>query len=240
MGMGRSSVYDEYAAEYAQLVAEREAHLAGDPLLAPTLDLLGDVTGLRVLDAACGEGFLARILAARGAAVTGIDLAPRLIALARARGAAAPITYRVADLSAPQPDLVGQFDRVVSYLALNDVAGYQGFSATLAAALTPGGRLVIAMNNPYSYIVRNHVRDYFDSGTAYSYRGMAAQGVKVHFYQRTLEDYLTAFLATGLRLERLVDVPTPEAMLSRPPPLAPLLPPGYQFPYFMILSFVRP
>ena len=234
-----TSVYDDYAAEYAELVADREAHLADEPLWPPTLAALGDVTGLAVLDAACGEGFVARQLAARGAHVTGIDLAPRLIALARAKGSAVPITYRVADLSAPLPDLAGHFDRVVSYFALNDIADYQGFSATMAAMLKPGGRLVLAMNNPYSYIVRNHVRDYFDSGTAYSYRGMAAQGVQVHFYQRTLEEYLTAFLGAGLRLERLVDVPTPEWMFQRPP-LDKLLPPGYQFPYFMILCFGKP
>ncbi len=235
----RTSIYDDYAAEYAELVADREAHLADEPLLAPTLEVLGDVAGLAVLDAACGEGFLARLLAARGARVTGLDLAPRLIALARAKGGVAPITYQVADLSAPLPHLAGHFDRVVSYLALNDVADYRGFSATLAAVLKPGGRLVIALNNPYSYIVRNHVRDYFDSGTAYAYRGMAAQGVKVHFYQRTLEEYLTALLAAGLRLERLMDVPTPEWMLHNATP-GKLLPPGYQFPYFMILSFLKP
>jgi 2-polyprenyl-3-methyl-5-hydroxy-6-metoxy-1,4-benzoquinol methylase len=234
------SVYDDYAAEYAEMVAGREAAgAANDPLLAPTLAALGEVRGLAVLDAACGEGYLTRILAAQGATVTGIDLAPRLIAVARAKGGAAPITYRVADLSTPLPDLGGQFDRVVSYLALNDIADYQGFSRTVAALLKPGGRLVIAMNNPYSYIVRNHVRDYFDSGTAYPYRGMAAEGVKVHFYQRTLEEYLSAFLASGLALERLVDVPTPEWMLNRPP-LDKLLPPVYQLPYFMILSFRKP
>jgi SAM-dependent methyltransferase len=33
--------------------------------------------------AGCGEGYLARILAARGVRVTGIDLSPRLIDLAR-------------------------------------------------------------------------------------------------------------------------------------------------------------
>lgn len=235
------SVYDDYATEYAEMVEAREA--AGptnDPILPPMLAVLGEVDGLAVLDAACGEGYLARILAGQGAQVTGLDLAPRLIALARAKPAPAPITWGVADLSQPLPALAGQFDRVVSYLALNDVADYQGFSATLAAVLKPGGRLVIALNNPYSYIVRNHVHNYFDSGTAYSYRGMALQGVKVHFYQRTLEEYLTAFLAAGLRLERLIDVPTPAWMLNNAIPADKLLPPGYQFPYFMILCFLQP
>ena len=37
---------------------------------------IGDIAGQSVLDAGCGEGYLARVLAARGAQVTGIDLLP--------------------------------------------------------------------------------------------------------------------------------------------------------------------
>ncbi len=129
-------------------------------------------------------------------------------------------------------------DLIASHLALNDVPDHRGFIATLAAVLKPGGQLVVAMNNPYSYVVRRHVVDYFASG-AYPYRGMAAQGVKVHFYQRTLEEYLDAFLAAGFRLRKLVDVPTPEPVLNNPN-LDRLEPRGYQFPYFMILSFIKP
>src|SRR6188508_3277987 len=82
----RSDVYDEYATEYAEMVARREdAGLANDPVGGPLLDVLGEVAGLRVLDAGCGSGYLSRILAERGAQVTGIDIAARLIALARAR-----------------------------------------------------------------------------------------------------------------------------------------------------------
>ncbi len=45
--------------------------------------LIGNAKGLRVLDIACGEGYNTRILARRGARVTGIDLAARLIELAK-------------------------------------------------------------------------------------------------------------------------------------------------------------
>src|SRR4051812_4835609 len=45
---------------------------------------LGEVAGRRVLDAGCGTGYLSRQLAARGAVVTGVDVSPRMIALARA------------------------------------------------------------------------------------------------------------------------------------------------------------
>src|SRR5919199_49831 len=76
--------WDEYAAEYSQFIARREqADLERDAILSRMLDLLGDLTGRQVLDAGCGEGFLARVLAARGARVTGIDLSPRLVQMAR-------------------------------------------------------------------------------------------------------------------------------------------------------------
>ena len=144
--------YDAYADEYAPSVAWREqAGPDGDPygLLPPLLELLGDIAGRRLLDAGCGDGYLARVLAARGAHVTGIDLSPRLIEMARQKDPGGGIDYRVADLSRPLPDIAGRFDAVASYLVLNDVKeGYRGFAATLAAALSPGGRLALALNNP--------------------------------------------------------------------------------------------
>jgi 2-polyprenyl-3-methyl-5-hydroxy-6-metoxy-1,4-benzoquinol methylase len=236
--MGKIDIYDDYAAEYAALTADRDAGEPGaDPVLPRLLAILGPVTGLAVLDAACGAGYVARLLAAQGARVTGMDIAPRLIALARERDPAGASAYQVADLSTTPPAAAGHFDRVVSHLALNDVYDYRGFCATLAAVLKPGGRAVLSLNNPYSYLVRKHISDYFAPG-AFSYRGMAAAGVRVHFYQRTLEDYLDAFLAAGLRLEKLADLPTPAAWLNNK--LDTLLPPGVQFPYMMILSFMKP
>src|SRR5689334_588672 len=161
--MGRTSnTYEEHAAAYAAMVEQREqAGPANDPVLGPLLAVLGDVAGQAVLDACCGEGYLARILAGRGAAVTGIDIASGLIARAQERDPVGTSTYRVADLSAPLPEYAAHFDRVACNLALNDVPDYQGCIATLYAVLKPGGRAVFSLNNPYSYIVRKHITDYF-------------------------------------------------------------------------------
>jgi hypothetical protein len=94
------------------------------------------------------------------------------------------------------------------------------------------------MNNPYSYVVRKHVSDYFDSGTAFPYRGMSKEGLKVHFYQRTMEEYMDAFLSNGFQLTRYVDLGT-FANNSHAPHIDTLLPKGYRFPYFTILSFTK-
>jgi 2-polyprenyl-3-methyl-5-hydroxy-6-metoxy-1,4-benzoquinol methylase len=217
------------------MVARREANGASsDPVLAPLQATIGAVAGVETLDAACGEGYLTRILARLGAHVTGIDISPQLIALAQAHTDPTLSRYLVADLSQPLPDHAARYELAVSNLALNDIADYQGFFGAIAAMVRPGGRFVLSLNNPYSYVVRSHVTDYFDSGGAHLYRGMAEEGVAVHFYQRTLAEYLDAAFAAGWLLRKLVDVPTPEGSFKRRADT--LLPPGYHFPFFMILS----
>jgi hypothetical protein len=72
-------------------------------ILAPLLELLGDVAGQAVLGTGCGEGYLARVLAGCGARVTGPNFTPNLIARARERTPDGSIAYAVADLSETLP-----------------------------------------------------------------------------------------------------------------------------------------
>jgi SAM-dependent methyltransferase len=240
-GATRTSGYDRYAVEYAAYVDTREQdgpEVDRFGMLPHILGLLGDVAGQSVLDAGCGEGYLSRILAGRGATVTGVDLSPRLVELAGAKPSASPIDYRVADLSEPFPDLVGRFDAVASYFVLNDVEEPRGFARTLAQALKPGGRAVLGFNNPYDYVVRKgRGSTYFETGGAVPC-GLASVGVPVSFFHHTLPDYLDAFLDAGLHLTRIVDVDAPSvaAMRARGEPL----PPSEQLPRFMVLAFAKP
>jgi SAM-dependent methyltransferase len=79
------------------------------------LGLIGDVTGKRVLDAACGHGLYSRVLKQRGAArVVGVDLSEPLLQVARDIEQKMPldIEYRWADvLDAPD---IGAFDLVTA------------------------------------------------------------------------------------------------------------------------------
>lgn len=236
--MDRLGTYDEYAEPYAAYATSREQS-GDDPMgiLPVMLALLGDLEGRQVLDAGCGEGYLARVLARRGAHVTGADISPRLIRIARAKDLGGTIDYRVADLSTRCPDLDGRFDVVGSYLALNDVADYVGFITTVARALRPGGRALVALNNPYAYVVRKGLTNYFATGTIHL-SGLAAAGIHVHFYHRTLPEYLDAFLETGLHLTKMVDVDLTRIAAKRAAgePLAE----GEQLPYFVVLAFRKP
>jgi 2-polyprenyl-3-methyl-5-hydroxy-6-metoxy-1,4-benzoquinol methylase len=228
--------WDECAVAYGQYIANRErVDLEQDAILSRMLELLGDLSGRETLDAGCGEGFLARVLAAHGARVTGIDLSPRLIEMARAKDPHGVIDYHVADLSRPLPQFAGRFDLIGSHLALNDVCDHRGFATTLAALARPDARVVLAFNNPYSSVVREHIADYFENGALGEYRGFSEQGIKAHYFHRTLEEYLDTFLSAGFQLAKLVDLDVPNH-----PGMPWLLPTHYRFPRFMILAFDKP
>jgi len=226
----KTNTYDQFADVYADMVARRDET---DPITVALLAQIGEVTNLRALDAGCGEGHLTRILANRGAKVTAIDISPRLIEIARSKDPDGSIDYRVGDLSEPHPEYEDTFDVVGSDLVLNDVPDYRGFAATLGSATKTEGRLVLSLNNPYSYVIRKQVEDYFNSGYAAQYRGMSAAGLKVYFFHRTLEDYITAFGDNGFLLRSLADISHTIASDNA------LLPAGSRFPYFMILSFIK-
>jgi SAM-dependent methyltransferase len=237
----RTSAYDNFADEYAAAVASREQDgPESDPygILPHLLAVLGDVASQSVLDAGCGQGYLARILATRGARVTGIDLSPRLVEMAGAADSDGQITYLIADLCTPLPEHAESFDAIASYLVLNDVEDHRGFAQTLASVLKPGGRAVLALNNPYSYVIRKHLgAAYFASGSVHPC-GLARAGIGVSFYHRTLGEYVDAFIDAGLQVTKILDVDHPTSARYRVS--GQTVPPEEEIPRFMVLGLIKP
>lgn len=114
------------------------------------LAMVGDVAGLRALDAGCGEGRFARMLAELGAKVTGIDFSPRMIELAVEEERRAPlgITYAEADMADLSSLADESFDLAVAYVSVVDVKRYEEAIAGVSRVLVPGGRFVFSLVHP--------------------------------------------------------------------------------------------
>jgi SAM-dependent methyltransferase len=104
--------------------------------------------GTRVLDVGCGVGRWSRLLAARGAQVTGVDLSPTMIAQARRRAAAAGLSPRcrflVQDSSAL--DVGEEFDLVLGVTVLQHILDPDALRAAvrrMARHVVHGGRMVL-------------------------------------------------------------------------------------------------
>lgn len=116
------------------------------------LRVLGDVKDKRVLDVACGQGFFSRALAAAGSHVTGVDIAPELIAIAKKLGPS-DIHYIAAPASRmPLPD--SSFDAAICVLALQNIKDLSGALAQVSRVLQSGAPFVIVLNHPCFRIPR--------------------------------------------------------------------------------------
>jgi SAM-dependent methyltransferase len=111
------------------------------------------VAGLRVLDAACGEGYGSAMLAERAASVVGVDLSEDAVAHARGRYTADNLAFQAADGTAlPFDD--DAFDCVVSFETLEHLHDQKGLLAEFRRVLKPGGFLLISTPDKAVYTDR--------------------------------------------------------------------------------------
>jgi ubiquinone/menaquinone biosynthesis C-methylase UbiE len=136
---------------YDQLVGESGSEYHREVVLPGTLRLLAAQGGDHVLDLACGQGVLCRLLAAKGIAVTGVDAAAELIRVARSRAAAPPAAvtqFHVAD-ARDVPFLKDEsFTSAACVLAIQNMHPLGPVFTEVSRLLQPGGRLVLVMMHP--------------------------------------------------------------------------------------------
>ena len=132
---------------YDRLVGDEGSEYHREVVHPGALRLLNVKPGEPVVDVACGQGALCRLLHEKGAEVTGVDAAAELIAAARQRGPEA-VRYHVADareLSFLPPDGVAA---AACVLAIQNIQPIGPVFAGVARLLRPGGRFVIVMMHP--------------------------------------------------------------------------------------------
>ncbi len=149
LNMAKQNIYDNetFFNEYRKL-REREVN-ANNLFELPTLfSLLPDLEGKRILDLGCGTGERCMDYLNRGAAkVTGIDISEKMLAVAKSENSSPDITY----LNMPMEDigsLEGEFDVVISSLALHYVEDFPGVVKNVYRLLSEGGIFLFSQEHP--------------------------------------------------------------------------------------------
>jgi SAM-dependent methyltransferase len=136
--------WDHYAAEYETVHEPLTRQFA-----EAALDAVPVAAGERLLDIATGPGTLALLAARRGAAVTGVDISPRMIARFNDRlvdAGFAGASGRIMD-GARLDFADSSFDAVFCVFGIMLFADFRGALAEMARVTRPGGRAAIVMWN---------------------------------------------------------------------------------------------
>lgn len=170
------------------------------------LRLLGDVSGRRVLDAGCGNGYFSRMLAERGARVVGVEPTDSMVTFARDKEAESGqgITYVQADLTR-LPDLGGPFDTVVCSMVLMAIPDWKPAMRASVECLRPGGLFVFALVHPAFELLRSTWRDHGEYRTRRYLDEYEIVQPDASDFHRPISAYLNQLASLGCRLREVVE-----------------------------------
>jgi SAM-dependent methyltransferase len=233
--------WDDNAEVWTELVRAGYDHYR-DGLNTPAfLEMLPEVNGLSGLDVGCGEGHNTRLLAERGARMTGIDISRTFIRYAREAELEQPpgIRYEIAS-AVDLPFDGASFDFATAFMSLMDIPETELVLAEVFRVLRPGGFFQFSITHPcFDTPHRENLRD--DTGRTYAIEvgdyfrrqrgevdvwifGAAPRELKEslrHFrmprFTRTLSEWLNLLVEMGFVLERFGEpYPDDEAVRELP------------------------
>ena len=206
---------DQWAAMPREVLAEmaEDGDFSKRHLVNPVLlRMLGDLSGRRVLDAGCGNGYLSRMLARHGATVTGVEPAGALFEFAAGEEEAEPlgIRYLQADLcdlgaSRPAADLGEPFDAVVASMVLPAIPDWTCAMRACVGQLRPGGRFIFSVNHPCFEQLASTWREH---GAYRVSEYLASYEIEERYatdFHRPLSAYLNEVISLGCRIAEVAE-----------------------------------
>ena len=134
----------------------RPLHEINPLRLAHIERLAGGLSGKRIVDVGCGGGILAEAMAAKGATVTGIDLAekPLKVAMLHRMETGSDVDYRLTSAEALAAEEPGAFDIVTCMEMLEHVPEPPSVVQACAELVKPGGLVFFSTinRNPKSFL----------------------------------------------------------------------------------------
>jgi len=137
----------EGAKNYLEFLASEDGQVFRKSLYDAFARRLGPDKGQKILDVACGPGWLSAEIAKTHPNIQACD--GSVFFLDHARKAYPNITFTEVDLNNPLPYTDDEFDTLVMSMAAHDVEDQIKTFTSLKRILKPGGKLMLTMVNPY-------------------------------------------------------------------------------------------
>jgi len=179
-----------------------------------SLDTLGEVDGLDVVELGCGTAYVSAWLARRGARPVGVDVTPAQLETARRCQREFGLEFPLVEASAESVPLPSEsFDLAVSEYGASIWADPYRWIPEAARLLRPGGHLVFLVNGTLLNLSAKDeeappdpklLRDYFGM-----HRFEWSADDSVNFYLG-YGDWIRLLRASGFEVERLVEIQAPE------------------------------
>ena len=140
--------FDRLAASWWDLAGELRTLHSLNPVRMQFIQQNIDLTDKKVLDVGCGGGILSESLAQAGSRVSGIDLSPSLIQIAKqhANTQDLSIDYQCIDLESFASGMNEKFDCITCMELLEHVPNPAFFTKQLAQLIVPDGLFFSTLN----------------------------------------------------------------------------------------------
>jgi 2-polyprenyl-3-methyl-5-hydroxy-6-metoxy-1,4-benzoquinol methylase len=206
-------------------------------ILNPCIErLMGEVEGCCILDAGCGEGYLSRFYAKKGAEVVGVDFSPALIELCQTHPENTTARFQVGNLCKLDNLTDSSFDIILCNLVLLNLECLKETLYEFYRLLRPKGVLIFSVVHPaFNVYGPGHwelgekdmqsgrrrgthfvIDEYFlekEFKVRWKTRGGEEFPQEFSFFHRTIGKYVNALLEAQFRLTKFEE-PQPIKNLS--------------------------
>lgn len=201
---------------YDDVVSDSDSY-QNKVILPNVLRILSIKPKQKVLDLACGQGFFARHFAKGGGDVTGVDISPELIEIAK-KDSPNEVRHEVSSAEDLSIFANSSFDVVTIILALQNIEKISQVFKECKRVIKKDGRVVIVLNHPVLRIPKQSSWG-FDEIKKIEYRRIDAylseskseiemhpgkkDGIKTLSFHRPLQMYFKTLANSGFAVTRL-------------------------------------
>lgn len=214
------ATYDAFAREYSMSMGEEGDYFHKTQIDPYVYKIIGDPKGKSIYDLGCGNGYMSRILAKKGAKVASSDNSKELIEIAKHASEGMKIEYQVHDALKFDLYKENQFDAVVLNMVVQYIDDLDTLFEGISRVLKKGGVVAFSMPHflrpmsPYSdwevgelnnkKVLYNKITGYLSTEPRHT-TSIYDDKTKITLYNHPLSEIAGAIAKAGLNITHIYE-----------------------------------